>query len=116
MIWWTYQQLRNRNPKSRLAAIEKLAAAGDRESVQPLMFALKDEKAEVRSAAAMALGKLGDREVVNGLVGLLRDADAGVRSSAARSLGKLGWQPADDAERMSLLVATGKMPQVSEFG
>jgi HEAT repeat protein len=55
-LWWTYQQLRSSNLKTRLAVIAKLAEFKHSDSVEPLLFALKDKEPEIRSAAALALG------------------------------------------------------------
>ena len=43
MLWWTYQQLRMGDAKSRLAVVEQLAESGDPEAVGPLIFALEGQ-------------------------------------------------------------------------
>jgi len=90
MLWWTYQQLRVSNPKTRLATVEKLAQSEHSDSVEPLLFALKDEKAEVRSAAARSLGRFQDRRAVEPLIHMLRDPAPLARAAAAEALGQLG--------------------------
>ena len=57
MLWWTYQQLRMGNAKSRLGVVEKLVNSGDDNAVGPLIFALQDKEAGVRCAAAKGLMK-----------------------------------------------------------
>jgi HEAT repeat protein len=90
MLWWTYQQLRVSNPKTRLATVEKLAHSEHSDSVEPLLFALKDAEAEVRSAAARGLGRFQDRRSVEPLMQLLRDPAPLARAAAAEALGQLG--------------------------
>jgi HEAT repeat protein len=90
MMWWTYQQLRSRNLKTRLAAVAKLAASKGKEAVEPLLFALKDSQAEVRSAAAMALGQFQDARSLQPLIKLLQDPVPLVRSTVIQSL--VQWQ------------------------
>jgi HEAT repeat protein len=90
MLWWTYQQLRTSNPKTRLATVEKLAQSERSDSVEPLLFALKDVQAEVRSAAARGLGRFRDRRAVLPLMQMLRDPASAARAAAAEALGQLG--------------------------
>jgi HEAT repeat protein len=89
MLWWTYQQLRSGNVKTRLATVAKLAESKHEDSVEPLLFALKDGMAEVRSTAAMALAQFHDGRMVEPLVKLLRDPVPMVRAMAAQTLGQL---------------------------
>jgi HEAT repeat protein/CheY-like chemotaxis protein len=100
MLWWTYQQLRVSNPKTRLATVEKLAQSESADSVEPLLFALKDEKADVRTAAARGLGRFRDRRAVEPLLHTLRDPASSARAAAAEALGQLG-----DAQAVGWLVA-----------
>ncbi|HLZ55065.1 MAG TPA: HEAT repeat domain-containing protein [Verrucomicrobiae bacterium] len=90
MLWWTYQQLRVSNSKTRLATVEKLAQSEYSDSVEPLLFALKDRETEVRSAAARGLGRFQDRRSVEPLVQMLRDRAPQARAAAAEALGQLG--------------------------
>ena len=89
MLWWTYQQLRSSSMKTRLATIAKLAESKHEDSVEPLLFALKDGLAEIRSAAALALGQFQDSRSVEPLTKLLRDPVPLVRATAAQTLGQL---------------------------
>lgn len=90
MLWWTYQQLRAGNPKTRLAAVEKLGQSEHSDSVEPLLFALKDENAGVRSGAARVLGRFRDRRAVEPLLYMLRDSAPQARAAAVEALGQLG--------------------------
>ncbi|HXI72418.1 MAG TPA: HEAT repeat domain-containing protein [Verrucomicrobiae bacterium] len=89
MLWWTYQQLRSGNLKTRLAAVAKLAESGHADSVAPLMFALKDKAAEIRSSAALAIGEFKDPRTVEPLTKLLRDPVPLVRVTAIQALAQL---------------------------
>jgi HEAT repeat protein len=89
MLWWKYQQLRAWNPKTRLAAVEKIAQIDHPDSVASLIFALKDKKVEVRCAAARALGKFRNAKAVEPLMQMLRDPVAEARVLAAEILGQL---------------------------
>ena len=99
MLWWTYQQLRVNNPKTRLATVEKLANSEHSDSVEPLLFALKDGETDVRSAAARGLGRFQDRRAVEPLMQMLRDPAPLARAAAAEALGQLG-----DAQAVGWLV------------
>jgi HEAT repeat protein len=61
-----------------------------RDSVSPLLKALRDPVADVRLAAAEALGKVGDASVVPTLTQALQDSDSRVRAAAARAIGEIG--------------------------
>jgi HEAT repeat protein len=89
MLWWTYQQLRSSSMKTRLAVVAKLAESKHADSVEPLLFALKDSMAEIRSAAALSLGQFQDSRAVEPLTKLLRDPVPLVRATAVQSLGQL---------------------------
>ena len=89
MLWWTYQQLRSSNLKTRLAVIAKLAEFKHADCVEPLLFALKDKDPEIRSSAALALGEFSDKGVVEPLIKLLADPSPLARSTAAEVLGQL---------------------------
>jgi HEAT repeat protein len=90
MLWWTFQQLRVSSSKTRLATVEKLAQSEHSDSVEPLLFALKDREVDVRSAAARGLGRFQDRRAVEPLVQMLRDRAPLARAAAAEALGRLG--------------------------
>jgi HEAT repeat protein len=90
MLWWTYQQLRVSSARTRLATVEKLAKSEHSDSVEPLLFALKDREPDVRSAAARGLGRFRDRRAVEPLVQMLSDRSALARAAAAEALGQLG--------------------------
>ncbi len=88
-LWWTYQQLRSSNLKTRLAVIAKLVEFKHPDCVEPLMFALKDKEPEVRGAAALALGQFSDKRVTEVLIKQLSDPAPLARSTAAEVLGQL---------------------------
>lgn len=88
-LWWTYQQLRSNNLKARLAVIAKLAEFKSADSVDPLLFAIKDKEPEIRGAAALALGLFQDKRVAEALIKLLNDPAPLARSTAVEVLGQL---------------------------
>src|SRR5271170_5069312 len=90
ILWWTYQQLRASSPQTRLAVIAKLAESEAPDSIEPLLFALKDKEPNVRNAAMVALGKIQDARVMEPLLQRLRDPVPTVRAAAAEVLGKRG--------------------------
>ncbi len=100
MQWWTYQQLRANNAKTRLAVVEKLAQSDNADSVGPLLFAVKDMDTAVRCAAARALGHFQDRRATEPLIQMLRDVVPLVRGAAAETLGRIG-----DPQAVNWLVA-----------
>ena len=89
ILWWTYQQLRSSNLKTRLAAITELAASKHSDCVEPLLFAMKDKEPEIRGAVALALGQFQDRRVAEPLIKMLADPAPVVRTAAAEALGQL---------------------------
>jgi HEAT repeat protein len=88
-LWWTYQQLRSSNLKTRLAVIAKLVEFKNSDCVEPLLFALKDKEPEIRSAAALALGQFQDSRVAEPLIKLLSDPAPLARATAADVLGQM---------------------------
>ena len=88
ILWWTYQQLRASSPQTRLAVIAKLAESESPDSIEPLLFALKDRDTRVRNATMLALGKIQNPKVMEPLLQRLRDPVAVVRAAAAEILGK----------------------------
>jgi len=75
--------------KTRLAAVARLEEFKHEDSVEPLVFALKDPMAEIRTAAAMALGQFQDTRAIEPLIKSLRDPVPLVRATAAQALGQL---------------------------
>ena len=103
MLWWTLQQLKSKDAKTRLVAVEKLAAMEDVSVLDPLLAALGDTDPGVRRLTVSALGKLKDERAANPLVKALHDRDAAVREAAAEALREIG-----DKRAMEPLVAALK--------
>jgi len=88
-----------RAPRFRLAAAERLAAAGDGEVVQAieaLQQLLRDELGPIRAAAAVGLGELGsegDNALLTVLREALRDEHAEVRQAALAAAARLDPSP-----------------------
>ena len=89
ILWWTYQQLRSSNLKTRLAAVAELAKTKHSDCVEPLLFAMKDKEPEIRTAVALALGQFQDKRIVQALIGMLTDPTPMVRTAAVEVLGQL---------------------------
>jgi HEAT repeat protein len=103
MLWWTLQQLKSKDAKTRLKAVEKLASMEDVSVLDPLLAALGDADPSVRRLTVSALGKLKDERAANPLVKALHDRDAAVREAAAEALREIG-----DKRAMEPLVAALK--------
>jgi len=89
MIWWSKQQLKSKDPKSRQIAIEKLVADGGVKACDTLADLLKDSDPRVRKDMAAALGQLADERAAGPLTNALRDEDESVRAAAAKALGRI---------------------------
>lgn len=87
--WWTIQQLKSKDPKQRVKAIEKLSEGCGTADGALLLGCLRDDQAEVRLAALRVLPKVPDFEALEPLVSALSDPEADVRETAAELLGKL---------------------------
>ncbi|MSU57834.1 MAG: HEAT repeat domain-containing protein [Pedosphaera sp.] len=90
MIWWSKQQLKSKDLKSRQRVIEKLVAEGGAKACDALMEVLKDADPLIRCDMAAALGQLADQRATGPLTVALRDANESVRVAAAKSLGRIG--------------------------
>jgi HEAT repeat protein len=62
MQWWMLRQLKARNPRSRISALQKVAEDGALELIEPVGQCLSDDDAAVRIAAAEALGRIKREE------------------------------------------------------
>jgi HEAT repeat protein len=103
MLWWTLQQLKSKDAKTRFRAVEKLASMEDSTVLDPLLTALGDTEATIRRLTVVTLGKLKDERAANPLVKALHDRDATVREAAAEALREIG-----DRRAMEPLVAALK--------
>jgi len=70
-----------------------------------ISVAQTDRSEGARQAAAQALGKVADSRGVAALVGCLSDDSPSVRGAAAIALDALSWQPTDDSQRATHLLA-----------
>lgn len=88
-----------RAPRFRLAAAERLAAAGETEvgqALEALQVLLRDEFGPIRAAAAVGLGELappGDEALLSVLREALRDEHAEVRQAALASAARIDASP-----------------------
>ncbi len=60
--------LDSQDPYVRLRAVEKLAASGDADAVEPLIIALTDPTPEIRTLAAEALATISDAQAIEPLI------------------------------------------------
>ncbi len=84
------QDLKAKDPLVRLAAVERIAEAGEEDAEKLLLRALKDEDWEVVQRAAAGLAKVGGDKAVGLLTTLAWDGPVRrVRTTAARSLARI---------------------------
>ncbi len=94
--------------------IEKLKEKRD---VKGLIKALNyKEDYYVRIEAAKTLGEIGDKRAVAPLIQALKDEAGYVRIEAAKALGEIGWQPENNAEKVSYLMAKGQWDELVKLG
>lgn len=95
----------------RTDVAEALGKLGDVRAVEALAQATRDPHATVRAVAAAVLGKFGRQTNLPALVAALSDDDSRVRTIAAHVLQERGWQPSTRAERVRLLIASGRLEE-----
>jgi HEAT repeat protein len=85
------KDLKDKDVKVRMAAVEALESAGGKDSETLLLAALSDRDWQVVERAADALGRKGSADCVNDLVKLATDGPIRrIRVTAARAAGRLG--------------------------
>ncbi len=90
MRWLTLQQLKSKNPATRLQMVQKLTDSDDEDAVEALINVLADEDLEVRKAAAKGLGKLKTELAVESLIASLRDPQPEMRQIVTGALKAIG--------------------------
>ncbi|MBN1514647.1 MAG: HEAT repeat domain-containing protein [Phycisphaerae bacterium] len=93
----------------RTDVADALGKLGDVRAVEALAQATRDPHAGVRANAVAALGEFGRQTNLPALVAALADDDERVRTVAAHVLLERGWQPSTRAERVRLLIASGRL-------
>jgi len=91
--------LKDKDPKVRADAAEKLGKTKNVAAVEPLIVALKDENYTVRPRAAEALGELGYKRAVEPLVAVLMDTLSSYKDITS-------WYLTEDV-RVYVLIAEG---------
>lgn len=115
MQWWTLKQLRSRNARTRLSAVEKLGLEGEVALIEPLIELLSDSDAQVRTAAADGLARIKSEEPLSALAArLAKEPEPEVRRAIVKAFaaiaspkgipalvttlgdpaGEVGWQAA----------------------
>lgn len=91
---------------------------GNRQAVEFIIPALKDENIHVRGAAIEALGEIGDVRAIEPLVCILKDEKQQhqVRKKVAKALDKLAWKPQNDVERVWYLIAAMRWNEIVNLG
>ncbi|HID72206.1 MAG TPA: HEAT repeat domain-containing protein [Thermoplasmata archaeon] len=84
------KNLFHRNPQVRREAVAFLSKIEDKEIVDVLLTALKDEDSSVRRDVVHALGETGDEKVVDYLIPELEDEYPTIRAAAVEALAKIG--------------------------
>jgi HEAT repeat protein len=87
----------DRNPRVREVAVQTIASAGNVDTEQVLLAALRDERSNVRQVAALGLPRAAGSRAVAPLAAALIHKDAQTRRSAAQALGAIGSDEATEA-------------------
>lgn len=74
----------------RKNAVKILANIGNREDIEMMLIALKDEDSEIRKEAVEALGRIEGEDAQTSVVLALNDEDRDVRITAVTCLGNMG--------------------------
>ena len=90
MQWWHAQRLKSNNPKTRRAAVEKLAEHPSADAFALLAPVLQDSDPEVRKSAARALGRLREPKAIPYLLHSLQDPVSEVRAGIVIALREIG--------------------------
>jgi HEAT repeat protein len=90
MIWWTLQQLKAKDPATRLRAIARLSDDEDPSVAGSLLPLIADSNPAVQAATMKVLGKFKEEQAVPALLHALHARDAEVRESAADALKQIG--------------------------
>lgn len=90
MIWWSLQQLKSKDPKSRLQAVKKLAEEDDEKVLPHLIQSVSDPDPDVRRAAVLALQGFPVDQTFQTLFIAMNDGEAVVREAAVLTLQKGG--------------------------
>jgi len=75
-------------PVRKMSALEALGKIGDKEAVDGILAALREQDANVRASAISALGSFSGRKVDEALVESFRDSFHKVRVAAAQAVGE----------------------------
>jgi hypothetical protein len=104
--------------KKIVNVIDVLGDIGEKQMVEFIIPALKDEDRFVRHAAVESLGKVGDADAIGPLVCTLieEQEDFALRGKVAKALDKLAWKPQTDVERAWYLIARERWIEVADLG
>jgi HEAT repeat protein len=101
----------------RTAAAQALGRIRNEQVIAPLAARLRvDPEPEVRLAIVTSLHALQSPDAIPSLVEALADGSGEVGWKAAQALKLLKWEPADDVERASFLLATTRFEDVIAIG
>jgi HEAT repeat protein len=99
-------------------AVSALASIGDKRAVEPLINILSNEKEpyELHRTVSTALGTLGDKRAVEPLFNTLNYiTNISVLKKSAEALDKLGWEPGNQKEEITYLIAQQKWDELIEI-
>ena len=88
-----------------------LSKIGDVRAFETFIKALEENKPVI-----ILLGELGDKRAIVPLLPLLKDEESSVRSNAAEALNKLGWEPSNQSEEITYLIASNNWYQLKGLG
>ncbi len=100
----------------RVRAAEALGRMGNKNGVEALIGIVKDGSSGPLFEAMEALGDMGDTRAVEHVMVVLEHESDQYRMKAAEVLDKLGWQPRDERERATYLVAKQDWGECATIG
>ena len=107
--------MENKSLHIREVAIEALGKLGAI-ALEPLIAALNDQNYEVREKAVKHLRKIKDTRSIDPLIVAMKDLSEYVRYQAAMTLQEIGWEPSNQKEMITYLVALKKVVALASLG
>jgi HEAT repeat protein len=109
------KKLYSSNRKERAAASTKLTDIGA-PAIDALIDTLKVGNVRAKRQSSIILGDIGGKRAIESLVEVLKGTDYAVIEDAADALDNLGWQPSDQKEEISYLIARRDWDGLAKVG